>query len=69
MNRARTPAGISRDGLHLRGDHPGFAGVVEDAAGVDDRADFAKRLERVGGAVHGQRVVVKIERREVAGSR
>ena len=29
-------------GLRLRGDHAGLAGVVEEAAGVDDGADFAE---------------------------
>ena len=45
-------------GLRFRGDHAALAGVVEEAAGVDDGADFAEGFERVSDAVDGEGVVV-----------
>ena len=61
------PYSDSTRSLRFRGDHAALAGVVEEAAGVDDGADFAERLERVGGAVDGQRVDVENELADVAG--
>ena len=56
-----------KEALAHRRDHPGFAGVIEQAAGVHHRADVAQGFERIdlGGRCDGDRALVQVHRHRV----